>query len=171
MNKFFGHLKTVLTHKWYVFLECAKLGIFWQGVFHDMSKFSPTEFLTSVKYWDGIRSPIDNEKDAVGKSMAWLHHKGRNKTHFEYWIDYIHGVPVAQEIPIKYLKEMFADWIGASRAYAPKYFNCAAPYLRYKRMGHELVLHPASRMVFEVMLMRYAELGCSKQFYTIMKNL
>lgn len=80
-----NHLKTVLTHKKYVMKYCFKAGLYWQGIVHDLSKFSPTEFWESVKYYQGTRSPIDACKEENGMSLAWLHHKGRNKHHYEYW--------------------------------------------------------------------------------------
>ena len=57
------HLKTVLIHKWYVFKECVSCGIIWQGIIHDLSKFSFTEFISSAKYFQGNRSPINAEKE------------------------------------------------------------------------------------------------------------
>ena len=77
----FKHFKTVMTHKMYVFLFCKEAGIPWQGIKHDLSKFSPTEFIESVKYYTGTDSPINNCKKVNGYSEAWMHHKGRNKHH------------------------------------------------------------------------------------------
>ena len=45
------HLKTILTHKYYVFLEFRKYGLYWRGLTHDLSKFWLTEFNNSVKYY------------------------------------------------------------------------------------------------------------------------
>ena len=36
----------------------------------------------------GDRSPNNAERGEKGYSSAWLHHKGRNRHHYEYWIDY-----------------------------------------------------------------------------------
>lgn len=116
--KLFKHLKTVITHKWYVFIYMCKCGYIWRGIMHDMSKFSWTEFSESVKYYNGKRSPIDVCKKENGYSLAWLHHKGRNKHHYEYWIDYLDdgGIPI--EMPRKYAIELICDWIAAGRTYA-----------------------------------------------------
>lgn len=84
----FDHLHTVNTHRRLVRHYCWKLGLVWQGLTHDLSKYSPTEFWRSVKYYQGYRSPNDAERIANGVSLSWLHHKGRNLHHFEYWIDY-----------------------------------------------------------------------------------
>ena len=85
LSNFFLHLKKILVHKYWVFYFCCKAGIPWQGITHDLSKFSPVEFWESVKYYQGNRSPIDACKEENGYSMAWQHHKGRNPHHYEYW--------------------------------------------------------------------------------------
>lgn len=113
MNKFFGHLKTVIIHKWYVFRYCCKFGLIWRGLVHDMSKFSPIEFIESVKYYCGDVSPIKLCKEENEHSLAWQHHKGRNKHHYEYWID--DSRPI--KMPLKYAMELCCDWMGAYRTY------------------------------------------------------
>lgn len=87
VSKVFGHLKNILIHKYYVLKECWIMGLYWQGIVHDLSKFSWTEFKESVIYYSDGRSPIINAKDDVGISYAWQHHKGRNPHHAEYWTD------------------------------------------------------------------------------------
>lgn len=115
---FVKHLKKVLLHKFWVGYFCFKFGLYKQGILHDMSKFSPTEFWESVKYYDGTRSPIDKCKEINGYSMAWFHHRGRNKHHWEYWVDNFEKGMTATEIPRKYVLEMFCDWLGAGIAYS-----------------------------------------------------
>ena len=124
-QRFLGHLHTILTHKWYVFKNCVKAGIIWQGITHDLSKFSPTEFFESVKYYQGTRSPIDACKEANnGRSDAWLHHKGCNKHHFEYWVDGVDtGTVTPIEMPFKYALELVCDYLGAGQAYQKKNFT------------------------------------------------
>ena len=117
IKKFFGHLKTVLTHKRWVFYYASRLGYTWRGLVHDMSKFSPTEFFESVRYWTGKRSPILVAKEKTGISYAWLHHRGVNKHHYEYWIDKLNEGGVPHKMPFKYVVEMVCDWLGACRAY------------------------------------------------------
>lgn len=126
MKQFFKHLKTVLTHKHVVFKMCCKCGIFWQGITHDLSKFSPVEFFAGVKYWSGKHSPIDDEIIDKGYSAGWLHHEGHNKHHFTYWVDVAHGIYAP--MPRKYLVEMFCDRVGASKTYLGDKYTDAAPY-------------------------------------------
>ena len=113
------HTKLVLTHKWYVFIYCTKLGLPWRGLVHDMSKFSPTEFLESVKYYHGKRSPINVCRDINGYSNAWLHHKGRNKHHTQYWVDK-NAPDRTPIIPYKYVAEMICDKLSANKVYNGK---------------------------------------------------
>ena len=117
-KRFFGHLKTVLSHKRWVYYYAKRLGIPWQGNIHDLSKFSPVEFNESVKYWTGKRSPILVAKEQNGISYAWLHHRGRNKHHYEYWIEKLDSGGVPHKIPFNYVLEMICDWCGACRAYS-----------------------------------------------------
>jgi hypothetical protein len=136
-KRFFGHLRTVLTHKKEVAKICFKFGLYKQGIFHDMSKFSPTEFFSSVKYYQGNRSPIEAEKEDKGYSMAWAHHHNRNPHHWMYWLDYDRvNEPAPMRIPYKYAVEAIADWIGAGRAYCKNSkteFTWDEPYEYYKR--------------------------------------
>ena len=111
------HFKTITHHKFLVMQGCFRLGLYRQGIMHDLSKYSPTEFLVGVKYYLGTRSPNDGERMDKGYSSAWLHHKGRNKHHLEYWIDYN---PEADHqmtglvMPVQYVAEMFCDRVAAS---------------------------------------------------------
>ena len=115
----FGHLKTILMHKYWVFIYCCKLGIPWQGIMHDMSKFSWTEFSESVKYYQGgKKSPIPVIKKENGYSKAWQHHKGRNRHHYEYWTDNYSKGTTFIKIPFKYVIELIADWMSAGKTYA-----------------------------------------------------
>lgn len=113
------HIKLVMKHKWYVFVFCCKIGMPYRGFMHDWSKFSPTEFFESIKYYKGSYSPITACKKQNGYSKAWLHHKGRNKHHPEYWYD--EGAPEHTPImPYKYVAEMICDKLSANKVYTGK---------------------------------------------------
>jgi len=115
-KKIVGHFCTITHHKWLVFKLCLSAGIPWRGFMHDWSKYSATEFWESAKYYAGKRSPIFYCKQENGYSNAWLHHKGRNKHHYEYWYDYTapEQTPV---IPYKYTVEMICDSLAAGMIY------------------------------------------------------
>lgn len=119
MINFFKHLHLINKHKWYVFKLCFKAGIPLRGLVHDLSKYSPTEFFESVKYFNGNHSPIVESKKENGYSKAWLHHKGRNKHHFEYWID-LNAPDKKPIIPYKYTVEMICDTLAAGMVYKGK---------------------------------------------------
>ena len=106
------HFKTITRHRRLVRRYCFRLGLYAQGIRHDLSKYSPAEFFRGVKYYQGYRSPNDAERRENGVSLAWLHHKGRNRHHFEYWIDYCIGEDGKVymggcKMPLKYVAEMF----------------------------------------------------------------
>ena len=137
----FKHTKLVMKHKWIVFKLCCKIGIPWRGFLHDWSKFSPTEFWESIKYYDGHKSPISKSKVEKGYSEAWLHHKGRNKHHPEYWIDY--SLPEKTVImPYKFAAEMICDKLAAGIVYSGKNWNNNTQ-LDYYMMEREIsLIHP-----------------------------
>lgn len=127
------HLRTVNRHRHLVRKYCFRLGLYWQGLTHDLSKYSPTEFWRSAKYYQGYRSPNDQERLVNGVSLSWLHHKGRNRHHFEYWIDYCRGEDGTPfiggcKMPVKYVAEMFCDRIAACRVYQKEKYTDASPY-------------------------------------------
>ena len=119
LKNIFKHIKVIMKHKWYVFKLCCKAGIPWRGLVHDLSKFSPTEFIESVKYYQGYRSPIMAAKEDKGYSEAWLHHKGRNRHHTEYWID-LSAPEKTPIMPYKYVVEMLCDKLAAGIVYKGK---------------------------------------------------
>ena len=120
LKKFFGHLHTVNKHRWMVFILACKAGIPFRGLVHDLSKYSPTEFWTSVRYYQGgKRSPIPIQRQVEGYSTVWLHHKGRNKHHADYWYD-ADAREQAPIMPFKYVVEMICDKLSASKTYLGK---------------------------------------------------
>ena len=153
---FWGHLKTVSRHRRLVRKYCFRLGLYQQGLAHDLSKYSPTEFWAGVKYFQGDHSPNDAQRKAHGCSASWMHHKGRNRHHFEYWTDYsmdgsgITGV----EMPKKYVAEMFCDRLAASKVYRGGSFDPGDPYKFFLR-GKEkrLLIHPATSALLEKILL------------------
>lgn len=142
MNNFVKHLRTVLTHKKYVFEMCVKCGIPFRGVVHDLSKFSPTEFFESVKYYDGTKSPIVVCKQDKGYSKAWFHHRGRNSHHWEYWYDDFCEGGVPKLMPFEDALEMFCDFIGAGKAYYKDSFTYLKEYEWWLTKREEVIMHP-----------------------------
>lgn len=149
------HFVTVCNHKKYVFRNCVKAGIPVRGILHDLSKFSPTEFFESVKYYQGTRSPIDACKEANGYSNAWLHHKGRNRHHYEYWQDNFDYGGTHLQMPYKDALELVCDYLGAGMAYSKDSFTYEGEYAWWenKKKGH-IAMHPQTLLFVEYMLLR-----------------
>ena len=152
---YFQHLKTIIIHKWYVGRECFKHGMYWQGLVHDLSKFSYIEFIYSARYWDGKSTPIGREKAEKGYSLAWLNHKARNKHHWEYWTDFYDGVIKPVPIPIKYIKEMACDMIGASKTYNKEKYYKMAPYDYFDERRDHFIMEKYSKQLLEDLLIEY----------------
>ena len=145
ITKTVKHFNTIMRHKYWVFHYACKAGIPWRGLKHDMSKFSPTEFWESVKYFQGNRSPIDACKEKNGYSRAWLHHRGRNRHHYEYWTDNYDRGGEALRMPYKDAVEMLCDYLAAGRAYMKKDFSYEAEYKWWlKKKSGNIMMHPTT---------------------------
>lgn len=172
LNKFFKHFNTVIHHKYLVMIHCFKCGLYRQGIMHDMSKFSPVEFFAGVKYYQGFRSPNAAQKEKYGYSTAWLHHKGRNKHHFEYWIDFGMGPEyklIGNPMPRKYVVEMFCDRIAASKVYLGKNYKDVSPLEYYEKGKHYYVMHEETAALLEKLLCMLAQKG-EKETFSYIKN-
>ena len=166
-KKAWGHFKTITRHRHMVIRHCAKAGILWQGLFHDLSKYSPAEFLTGARYYtDGTRSPNEGEREVYGYSKAWLHHKGRNRHHFEYWNDYNKkaGRVMPVPMPMRYVKELLCDRIAASKIYQGKNYTQAHPLSYYLRGNTHRFIAPETSDLIVAMLTLLAEEGENTMF-------
>lgn len=158
VGKFFGHLKTVCKHKYWVSYYAMRLGIPVRGLLHDLSKFHPVEFFESVKYYTGTHSPIDECKKMNGYSKAWMHHKGHNKHHYEYWQDNFDngGQPLC--MPYKETLEMLCDYLGAGRAYNGKDFTFQKEYEWWKNKSSKpLAMHEVQKHFFDYVFQSMSE--------------
>ena len=170
---FWGHLKTVSHHRWLVCKGCFRVGLYRQGLTHDLSKFSPTEFRQGIKYYQGYRSPNAAEREQKGYSEAWMHHKGRNKHHFEYWrdIDIETKVYKPIEMPYKYVVEMFCDRVAASKIYNKEKYtdNDALEYFNRGKLNRSI--NPKTSGQLEELLVMLSEKGEEETFKYIRENL
>lgn len=169
--KAWKHFITITHHRLFVMRGCFAVGLIRQGLLHDLSKYSPTEFLVGARYFQGDRSPNNAEREAIGYSSAWLHHKGRNKHHFEYWIDYstrsASMVPVP--IPKRYVVEMFMDRIAASKIYKKENYTDQDPYIYYQGGKDFIPIHDETRALLELMLEMLSEKG-ERETFRYIKN-
>lgn len=151
--KTFRHFKTIVKHKYWVGKYCFKCGIPWQGIIHDLSKFSPTEFIESVKYYQGTSSPIEIAKKDKGYSKAWMHHRGRNKHHYEYWQDNFDKGGESLVMPYEYAVELLCDYLGAGRTYMGKKFTYKREYQWWRnKIENPVAMHPAIMSFIDYML-------------------
>lgn len=167
LKKIIGHFSTITRHRHMVILHCKKAGIFYQGLFHDLSKYSPAEFWTGARYYsDGTKSPNEKEREIFGYSAAWLHHKGRNRHHFEYWQDYNpylkKTAPV--KMPVRFLKELICDRIAASKIYQGKNYTASHPLQYYKNGSAVKSLHPDTADMIETILTKLSNEGEDSMF-------
>lgn len=161
IKNFFGHLKTVTRHRNKVIVHCFKAGIIWRGLMHDLSKYSPSEFIPGVRYYQGIRSPNEMEREIVGYSKAWMHHKGRNRHHFEYWTDY--NMKSKKIEPVKmpdiFIYEMFCDRVAASKIYMKNKYNNSCPYEYFMAAKSRRTIEQETSDKLETLLRMLAEKG------------
>lgn len=166
-----AHFKTITHHRHLVRKGCFRVGLYRQGLLHDLSKYSPSEFLVGAKYYQGTRSPNNAEREDIGFSSAWLHHKGRNRHHYEYWIDYSlkagPGGMLPCPMPDKYIAEMIMDRIAACKTYQGKDYTDKSPLDYYLQGRDPAPLHPYTRKNLEFLLRMLAEKGEDKTFYYI----
>lgn len=171
MNKGWQHFKTITKHRHEVMKNCFKAGIFMQGCLHDLSKYSPEEFWMGATYYEGYRSPNEKEREIKGYSTAWMHHKGRNKHHYEYWTDYDSKtnkmIPV--KMPIRYVVEMFCDRVAASKIYMKENYTDASPLQYFKRGKKNEMIHPETAQLIEKLLTLLADKGEAYTFSYIKK--
>ena len=137
------HFKTITKHKLMVMHYCFRIGLYKQGLLHDLSKYTPAEFLVGCKYYQGTRSPNNAEREDIGVSTSWLHHKGRNKHHFEHWVDYSldkNHVIMGAQMPRKYVAEMVIDRISASKNYLKEQYNDGSALAYYLNGRHMMLI-------------------------------
>lgn len=171
--KWLSHLRTINHHKLLVMKHCFRVGLYRQGLLHDLSKYSPVEFSAGAKYYQGDRSPNEIERKERGYSAAWLHHKGRNKHHLEYWIDYDPGPGhrmTGMEMPVNYVAEMFCDRVAASKTYRGKAYRDGDPLDYYLASRDHYLIHPNTRALLERLLGMLAEEGEDSTFAYIRRE-
>ena len=162
----FQHFCTITRHKLLVMKECFQVGLYKQGLLHDLSKYSWSEFSVGCKYYQGTRSPNNAEREAKGYSSAWLHHKGRNKHRYEYWIDYgTHGAVLeGMKMPVNYVVEMFLDRMAASKVYRGDAYTDRDPLDYFLGGKGQYLMHEETEALLETLLVMLAEKGEANTF-------
>ncbi len=166
------HFMTITRHRWIVMTGCFRVGLYWQGLIHDLSKYSFTEFWQGVKYYQGNRSPNVAEREEKGFSEAWMHHKGRNRHHYEYWTDMNRETRMYQSVPMprKYLVEQIMDRRAACMVYQGKDYTDASSLVYFLKSRERDLIHPKNKQELEFLLTMLKDQGEKKTFRYLRKN-
>ena len=169
--KSWQHFKTITRHRLIVMAGCFRIGLYWQGLTHDLSKYSPTEFWIGARYYQGVRSPNAAEREEKGYSEAWMHHKGRNPHHYEYWTDMNRQTRCYESVPMprKYLCEQIMDRRAACIVYQGKAYHPGSAYEYFMRSRERELMHPQNRQELEYLLAMLRDEGEKKTFRYLKK--
>ena len=159
--KAWQHFLTITRHRLIVMAGCFRVGLYWQGLLHDLSKYSPTEFLVGAKYYQGNRSPNGAEREDKGYSEAWMHHKGRNRHHYEYWTDMNMETRRYESVPMprKYLVEQIMDRRAACIVYEKDACTDSSPLNYFMRSRERTLMHPQNQRELEYLLTMLSQQG------------
>ena len=164
--KAWKHFVTITRHRFLVRSGCWKVGLIWQGLTHDLSKYSPTEFWVGARLYQGTRSPNAAEREEKGYSEAWMHHKGRNRHHYEYWTDMSKATGRYESVPMprKYLVEMVMDRIAACRVYQGKAYKDDSALIYFEGSRERSLMHPDTRQQLGYILTMLKDHGEKETF-------
>ena len=170
--KFLKHFVTITHHRWVVRGGCFRVGLYWRGLTHDLSKYSPKEFMVGARYYQGTRSPNAAEREEKGYSEAWMHHKGRNRHHYEYWTDMSKetGRYEAVPMPRKFLVEMVMDRRAACIIYQGKNYHPSSALEYLEKSRDRTLMHPDTLRQLTFLLTMLAEKGEKETFPYIRKE-
>ena len=170
--KAWQHFKTITKHRMMVCGGCFRMGLIWQGLTHDLSKYSPTEFRQGARYYQGVRSPNAAEREVKGYSEAWMHHKGRNRHHYEYWTDMSPRSKTYEAVPMprKYLAEMVADRIAACKVYEGEKYTPGSALAYLMRSREKNLMNPQTRQELEYLLTMLQDRGEKETYRHIRKK-
>ena len=170
--KLWQHFKTITKHRILVMKGCFSVGLYWQGLTHDLSKYSPTEFMVGAKYYQGVRSPNSAEREDKGYSEAWMHHKGRNRHHYEYWTDMNMQSRCYESVPMprKYLVEMVMDRRAACMVYQGSNYTPGSALTYFLKSREKDLMHPQTRKELEYILTMLRDQGEQETFRYLRKE-
>jgi len=170
--KAWQHFVTITKHRWLVRSGCFKVGLYWQGLTHDLSKYMPSEFCVGAKYFQGTRSPNAAEREEKGYSEAWMHHKGRNRHHYEYWTDMKRETRTYESVPMprKYLAEMVMDRIAACKTYQGEKYTDGSALAYFDGSAEKRLMHEKTRQELSFLLTMLRDEGEEKTFRYIRES-
>ena len=160
------HFWTITRHRFKVMCGCFRVGLYWRGLCHDLSKYSPVEFLNGARYYQGTRSPNGAEREHKGYSEAWMHHKGRNRHHYEYWTDMNLETKRYESVPMprKFLVEMVMDRRAACMVYQGKNYKAGAELEYFENSRERVLMHEKTRRELAYILTMLRDQGEKETF-------
>ena len=171
--KAWKHFITITTHRILVMRGCFAMGLYRQGLTHDLSKYAPVEFWNGARYYQGVRSPNAAEREDKGYSESWMHHKGRNRHHYEYWTDMSPVTKTYEPVPVprRYLAEMIADRIAACKVYEKEHYTPGSPLAYLQRSREKDLMHPQTRRELEYLLTLLRDRGEKETFQYLRRQI
>lgn len=150
------YLWLTIRHKYFVFkvglqIECP----LWRLMIHDWTKFLPCELPHYGRQFFG------SEDDSYNFNKAWLHHQNLNDHHWEWWISRtMHNKSQRTDTGMLYMseeaiKEMVADWLGASRAYEGKWPESFESWEWYQKNFNNLPILQGIKIEIDYILRYY----------------
>ena len=170
--KAWQHFKTITWHRMLVMAGCFRVGLYWQGLTHDLSKYSPTEFRSGAIYYQGTRSPNNAEREDKGYSEAWMHHKGRNRHHYEYWTDMNRQTRNYESVPMprKYLVEMVMDRRAACKVYQGAAYTDGSAFAYFDKSREKMLMHPKTKQELSYLLEMLRDQGEQETFLYLRRH-
>ena len=101
-----------------------------------------------------------------------MHHKGRNRHHFEYWTDYSPktGTLDPVRMPDDFIFEMFCDRVAASKIYNKDKYNNSMPLEYFLRAKQKRQIEAQTAAKLEFLLRLLADKGEKAAFRYIRKR-
>jgi hypothetical protein len=157
MKVYWRYFLYVIEHKLNVLIECWKERLYIQGILHDLSKFSPAEFIPYARKFYS-----DKETNEMEFRYAWLHHQHKNKHHWNYWVvDQVKREAVP--MPRKYFLEMICDYRSFSRKWGSgKGDKTLSERLIQNLLSERVILHPETKKECEDIVLKTREINLKR---------
>ena len=124
-----------------------------------------------MRFFQGSRSPYTAEKEKYGYSLGWLHHKGRNRHHWEYWYDMLDGRWQPIEMPLPFVIEMVCDRVAACRVYEKENYTKESALKYFDAKKDSAFMHPDTAALLRSILVQIAEEGEEKTFASLKERM
>ena len=158
------HIIDILMKKTYVLIYCFRIGLYWRGIKHDISRFSLIEFIYSIENYDPVEYPLDmRRRNSI--SQAYIHYISKNDYTIEHWI--CNDEPC--KMPFASASECIVHLIASERILAHFSFSYINVFKRYVTMiDNGLKIHPHTKKFIYYIL---ADLANDEDYKWSIKNI